>query len=85
MNCSLIIKATKVDGIYDEDPVNNTKAKHYKNISYDEVLNKNLKVMDSTAISLAKESQIPILITNINRKNSILESIKGIGKFSKIS
>ena len=85
MNCSLIIKATKVDGIYDEDPVNNIKAKHYKNISYDEVLNKNLKVMDSTAISLAKESQIPILITNINRKNSILESIKGIGKFSKIS
>ena len=85
MNCSIIIKATKVDGIYDEDPVNNTKAKHYKNISYDEVLNKNLKVMDSTAISLAKESQIPILITNINRKNSILESIKGIGKFSKIS
>ena len=41
--------------------------------------------MDSTAISLAKESQIPILITNINRKNSILESIKGVGKFSKIS
>jgi len=85
MNCSLIIKATKVDGIYDEDPVNNIDAKHYKNISYNEVLNKNLKVMDSTAISLAKESQIPILITNINRKNSILESIKGIGKFSKIS
>ena len=85
MNCSLIIKATKVDGIYDEDPVNNTRAKHYKNISYDEVLNKNLKIMDSTAISLAKESQIPILITNINRKNSILESMKGIGKFSKIS
>jgi len=85
MNCSLIIKATKVDGIYDEDPVKNINAKHYKNISYNEVLNKNLKVMDSTAISLAKESQIPILITNINRKNSILESIKGIGKFSKIS
>ena len=85
MNCSLIIKATKVDGIYDEDPVKNINAKHYKSISYNEFLNKNLKVMDSTAISLAKESQIPILITNINRKNSILESIKGVGKFSKIS
>ena len=85
MNCSLIIKATKVDGIYDEDPVQNINAKHYKDISYNEFLNKNLKVMDSTAISLAKESQIPILITNINRENSILESIKGVGKFSKIS
>jgi len=85
MNCSLIIKATKVDGIYDEDPVKNINAKHYQNISYNEFLNKNLKVMDSTAISLAKESQIPILITNINRENSILESIKSVGKFSKIS
>ena len=57
----------------------------YKNISYSEVLNNELRVMDSTAISLAKESRIPILITNINRKNSILEAINGIGKFSKIS
>jgi len=85
MNCSIIIKATKVDGIYDKDPTKYKDAKFYENISYSEVLNNELKVMDSTAISLAKESQIPILITNINRKKSILEAIKGIGKFSKIS
>ena len=85
MNCSTIIKATKVDGIYDSDPTLNKEAIHYDNISYSEVLNKNLRVMDSTAISLAKESNIPILITNINRKNSILDAINGIGKFSKIS
>ena len=85
INCSLIIKATKVDGIYNKDPVKFPKAKFYKKISYSEVLNSDLKVMDSTAISLARESKIPILVTNINRKNSISEAIKGIGKFSKIS
>ncbi len=85
MNCSVIIKATKVDGIYDKDPITNKDAKYYDNISYSEVLNKNLRVMDSTAISLAKESQIPILITNLNTKHSIINAINGVGKFSKIS
>ena len=85
MNCSIIIKATKVDGIYDKDPVKFKDAKFYKKISYTEVLGNDLKVMDSTAISLAKESKIPILITNINKENSVLNAINGIGKFSKIS
>ena len=85
MNCSMIVKATKVDGIFDKDPVKFSDAKFFENISYNEVLTHELKVMDSTAISLAKESKIPILITNINRENSVLESINGIGKFSKIS
>ena len=47
--------------------------------------NKNLKVMDSTAISLAKESKIPIIVTNLNVKHSVLNAIRGVGKFSKIS
>ena len=85
MNCSVIIKATKVDGIYDKDPIKHAKAKYFSNITYSEFLNNNLKVMDSTAISLAKESKIPILVTNINKENSIINSINGIGKFSKIS
>ena len=85
MNCSMIIKATKVDGIYDKDPVKFKDAKFYEKISYTKVLGNDLKVMDSTAISLAKESKIPILITNINKENSVLNAINGIGKFSKIS
>ena len=85
MNCSMIIKATKVDGIYDKDPIKNKDAKFFKDISYIDVLNKNLRVMDSTAISLAKESKIPIIVTNLNVKHSILNAIRGIGKFSKIS
>ena len=85
MNCSVIIKATKVDGIYDKDPIVNHDAIFYKEISYSEVINKNLRVMDTTAISLAKESKIPILITSINRKNSVVDAINDLGKYSKIS
>ena len=85
MNCSMIIKATKVDGIYDKDPIKYQDAKFFKEISYIDVLNKNLKVMDSTAISLARESKIPIIVTNLNVKHSILNAIRGVGKFSKIS
>ena len=85
MNCSMIVKGTKVDGIYDKDPETSTNAKFFEKISYMEVLNKNLKVMDSTAISLAKDSKIPIFVTNLNTKNSILNAIRGIGKFSKVS
>ena len=85
MNCSMIVKGTKVDGIYDKDPIKYKKAKFYNKISYIEVLQKNLKVMDSTAISLARESNIPIIVTNLNNKNSMLNAIKGIGKFSKVS
>ena len=85
MNCRIIVKGTKVDGIYDKDPITNKDANFYKKISYLEVLNKNLKVMDSTAISLAKESKIPIIVANIGIKNSILNAIRGIGKFSLIN
>ena len=85
MNCAMIVKGTKVDGIYDKDPIIHKDANFYKNISYIEVLNKNLKVMDSTAISLAKESKIPIIVTNLSTKNSMLNAIRGIGKFSIIS
>ena len=85
MNCSMIVKGTKVDGIYDKDPLTNPDAKFFRNISYLDVLNKNLRVMDTTAISLAKESKIPILVTNLNNKNSMIDAINGVGKFSKIS
>ncbi len=85
MNCAMIVKGTKVDGIYDKDPIIHKDANFYKNISYIEVLNKNLRVMDSTAISLAKESKIPIIVTNLSTKNSMLNAIRGVGKFSTIS
>ena len=85
LDCNLIIKATKVNGIYDSDPIQNTKAKLIKNISYSDVINKNLKVMDLTAISLAKETNIPIYITNIFTQDSLINTLKQKGSYSKIS
>ncbi len=85
LDCSLIIKATKVDGIYDKDPIKNPKAKLIKTISYNDVINKNLKVMDITAISLAKDTKIPIYVTNIFKSNSLINVLNQKGSYSKIS
>jgi len=85
MGCSKIIKATKVNGIYDSDPQINSDAKLLKEITYTEVIRKNLRVMDLTAISLAKESKIPIYITNIFEENSLISTLKEKGNYSKIN
>ena len=85
LDCELIIKATKVDGIYNKDPVKYKNAKLIKNISYSEVINKNLHIMDLTAISLAKDTKIPIYITNIFKKNSLINVLNRRGSYSKIS
>ena len=84
MSCSKILKATKVNGIYDSDPNLNKNAKLIRDITYSEVISKNLRVMDLTAISLAKESKIPIYITNIFEENSLIRSLKEEGNYSKI-
>tara|TARA_B100000963_G_scaffold87863_1_gene75433 strand:- start:2964 stop:3665 length:702 start_codon:yes stop_codon:yes gene_type:complete len=85
LDCKLIIKATKVDGIYNSDPEKNKKAKLIKSISYNEVIKRNLKVMDITAISLAKDTKIPIFVTNIFKKNSLINVLNQKGSYSKIS
>lgn len=85
MNCSLIIKATKVDGVYDKDPKIHPDAKLFKKISYNDVISKDIKVMDATAITLAKESKIPIIVTSLNAENTLIDALKGTGNFSIIS
>tara|TARA_B100000575_G_C23135540_1_gene659612 strand:+ start:1652 stop:2353 length:702 start_codon:yes stop_codon:yes gene_type:complete len=84
LDCSLIIKATKVNGIYSKDPEKDKSAKLIKKIGYTEVIKRNLKVMDLTAISLAKDSNIPIYITNIFKKNSLISVLKHKGEYSRI-
>jgi uridylate kinase len=84
MGCSKILKATKVNGIYDSDPNVDKNAKLIKEITYSEVISKNLRVMDMTAISLAKESNIPIYITNIFEEDSLIRALKEEGNYSKI-
>src|SRR5712664_544380 len=72
-----ILKATKVDGIYDADPEQIPDAKFFAAISYREVLNQNLKVMDSTAISLCKDNNLPIIIFNLNHRGNIRKVVIG--------
>jgi len=84
MKCDVLFKATKVDGIYDSDPVINKNAKKLYDLTYDYVINNELKIMDTASISLAKENEIPILVFSILEKNSLRDIINGKGSFTLI-
>ena len=84
MKCDVLFKATKVDGIYDSDPVINKNAKKLYDLTYDYVINNELKIMDTASISLAKENKIPILVFSILEKNSLRDIINGKGSFTLI-
>jgi uridylate kinase len=77
IQADVILKATKVDGVYDKDPMKHADATMYKKISYTETLAKNLKVMDATAVSLCRENNIPIRVFNIGKKGNIKSVICG--------
>ena len=69
LECKVIYKATKVDGIYDKDPKKYKNAKRFKTITYDKYLSRNLKILDSAAVSIARDNEIPVKIFSILRKN----------------
>lgn len=77
INADVILKATKVDGIYDKDPITHSDAIKFDRISYMDVLKKSLKVMDSTAISLCMDNKLPIVCFNLLAPNSITRVISG--------
>ncbi len=77
VDADVILKATKVDGIYDSDPVENSDAKFFPELTYMEVLEKDLKVMDSTAISLCKDNKLPIVVFNLKKEGNIQKVIEG--------
>ena len=85
MNCEIIFKGTKVDGVYDSDPKINPKSIKYKNITYKKVLADNLKVMDSSAISMARDNYIPMVVFSILEKNSFLNATSEKGSYTLIS
>ena len=84
MKSDVILKGTKVDGIYDKDPISNKDATKIEKISYSDFLNKEIKVMDATAISLAKDRSLPIIIFSIMKSSNIIDIIKGKGSYSII-
>ncbi|WP_314346883.1 UMP kinase [Fusobacterium massiliense] len=77
MNTDVVIKATKVDGIYDKDPVKFKDAKKYETVTYNEVLAKDLKVMDATAISLCRENKLPIIVFDSLTEGNLKKVIMG--------
>jgi uridylate kinase len=85
LTCNVIYKATQVDGIYNKDPKKFKNAKKYDKISYKKYLNDNLKVMDSSAISVAKDNNIPIIVFSISEKNCLTKTYVGKNKSTEIS
>jgi uridylate kinase len=77
IDANVLIKATKVDGVYDSDPKENPNAKRFDRLSYIDVLNRRLQVMDSTAVTLCMENHLPILVLNLWDSQALLGALKG--------
>ena len=77
INADVISKGTRVDGVYDSDPEKNKNAKMFKELTYHEVLEKNLRIMDLTAITLCQENKLPILVFNMNKKDNLKKLLSG--------
>ncbi len=84
IGCDALLKATQVDGVYSADPKKDANAKRFDKISYDEVIEKNLKVMDMTAFTLIKESNIPTVVFALEGENAFLNAVCGKSKLTII-
>jgi uridylate kinase len=85
MGCDALLKGTKVDGVYSADPNKDPSAKRFESLTHLEVLAKDLQVMDASAISLARENKIPILVFSIHTAGAFAEVMAGRGKFTIIT
>jgi len=77
INADVILKGTRVDGIYNEDPEKNKGAIKFENLSFDEAISKGLKIMDTTAFTLSQENKLPIIVFDMNTKGNLKKVIKG--------
>lgn len=84
MQCDAVLKSTQVDGVYSADPKTNADAVRYEEISYDDVIQRQLKVMDMTAVALAKENNIPIIVFSQHEKDSLENIVRGKGVYTII-
>lgn len=84
MKCDAFLKGTSVDGVYSADPKTDKTAERYDEITYSEVLAKNLRVMDAAAITLARDAQIPVIVFSIHAKGALLDVLKGKGRSTKV-
>ena len=84
MNCEAIFKGTKVDGVYDKDPAKHGDAKRYDHVSYDEVLQKHLGVMDASAIALARDNRLPIIVFSLDEPGGFRGILEGRGTYTRV-
>ncbi len=77
INADVILKGTRVDGVYDKDPEKSSNAKMFPKITYDDALNKKLKIMDQTAFALCRENKIPVIVFNMNKKDNFKNVVLG--------
>jgi uridylate kinase len=77
LGCNVLLKATKVDGVYSADPATDPDAERYERITYDKALRENLRVMDATAFTLCRENNLPIIVFNLKTPGNALQAIKG--------
>lgn len=84
LGCDALIKGTQVDGVYSDDPKTNPKATRYDSLSYTEVLAKNLRVMDASAIALARDNGLPIMVMSIQHAGAFADAVQGIGLYTLI-
>lgn len=85
MNCDALLKGTQVDGVYNSDPKKNKNVKRFETLSYQEVLTKNLRVMDTSAIALARDNNIPILVFSIHNSGCLADIVSGEGIYTIIN
>ena len=85
MNADVVIKGTKVDGVYSDDPLTNSDATRYDSLSYKEVIEKELRVMDLTAVTLCKENKLPIIVFDISSKTGLVDIINSISVGTTVS
>ncbi len=78
MKADVILKGTRVDGVYDADPEKHPGAKRFSKISFEECISKNLKVMDMTAFTLCRENKLPIIVFNMNTPGNLLKVVEGM-------
>ena len=85
MEANVILKGTRVDGIYDDDPEKNKDAVKFESISFNDVLQKGLKVMDSTALTLSQENELPIVVFDMNTPGNLEQVVAGKNIGTKVN
>lgn len=85
MSCDALLKGTQVDGVYSADPKTDPTAKRYEKLSYQEVLSQNLRVMDTSAVALSRENEVPILVFSIHKPGAFADVVCGEGEYTIVT